>query len=811
MVFPQNFETKVEFEAIRTMVSDFCISAMGKEQVDRIHFVTEPETISTLLDQTIEFKDVLEAEQQFPARDFYDMREELKKARVEGAYIGLEPLFNLKTSLLAMQEVYIFLDGYTTFEIPHLKEINQSLYVDSWIRETLNGLLDDRGSIKDRASTELATIRSKIRGKEKELNQKIAHRLKHAKRQGWISSDTELTIRDGRQVIPLPVTHKRKIQGLILDESATGQTIFVEPSDVLEITNEIRELLGAERREIVRILKEFADHIRPEIPYLIHAYEELGRIDFIRAKARLSILLNSRKPEIKKQTFLEWQKAKHPLLFLRHQKLAKKVVPLTLELKDSARILVISGPNAGGKSVCLKTVGLLQYMLQCGFPIPVEEGSASGVFNKLFIDIGDEQSLENDLSTYSSHLLNMKTLVKTGDKSTLFLIDEFGTGTEPRLGGAIAETILEALNSKKCFGVITTHYSNLKLLAKKGNGIVNGAMLFDTEKMEPLYELSMGKPGSSFAFEIARKIGFPDELLKEAEIKTGKKQLDFDQQLQQLDVEKRELLQKQEEFKVADNFLSELIEKYSNLKNDLESQKRKIIADAREEALKIIENSNKRIENTIREIRESQAEKKKTKLVRQALEKEKEALEKTVAENTSEPKENKRSKTEKNTEIQKAVPGIIQTGDRVQVTGQDIEGEVLSITKDEIVIGFNSITFRTHPDKVVKTDGQEIRPASSNKQRRGSTSENLHDKLANFTLQLDVRGMRGGEALEKVKHYLDEAVMLNIKEVKILHGKGHGILRSLIHDYLKNMSEVRSFQDEHVERGGHGVTLVILK
>ncbi|MCB0804659.1 MAG: Smr/MutS family protein, partial [Bacteroidales bacterium] len=490
----------------------------------------------------------------------------------------------------------------------------------------------------------------------------------------------------------------------------------------------------------------------------------------------------------------------------------RKVVPLDIHLNNESRILVISGPNAGGKSVLLKTVALLQFMLQCGLLIPVQVDSVAGLFTDMFIDIGDEQSLENDLSTYSSHLLNMKNFVLNSSHRSLFFIDEFGTGTEPQLGGAIAEAILENLNEKKAFGVITTHYANLKLMAKEGNGIINGAMLFDADKIEPLYELKIGQPGSSFAFEIARKIGFPKKILNQAEKKSGKKQLDFEQQLQQLEIEKRELTKKEEELKLADSFLSEMIDKYEKLSGELETNKKEIMAHARQEALDLIQSSNKLIENTIREIKESQAEKEKTKDLRKMVESKAKEISHKVEKEKS--KKAKAKKPEKPAEEVSSVSdeSPVKIGDTVKVPEQNISGEVTSIIDDEVIIAFNSISFRTQLSKVEKVTGKAQKPAiRKQKSRYSGVINDMNDKLSNFKMQLDVRGKRGEEAIEMVRQYIDDAILLNIREVRILHGKGFGILRNLIHDYLRSVTEVKQFKDEHIDRGGHGITIVILK
>ncbi|MEZ5084015.1 MAG: Smr/MutS family protein [Bacteroidales bacterium] len=815
MVYPRNFENKIEFDVIRQMIWANCISQMGKELVDKMQFSIRLEEIKLLLDQTIEFKQLFDEGKNFPSQDYFDLRDELQQVKIEGTYLAQEVLFDLKTSLEIINDIALIFHNLNPKDYPNLREIGERIILAPFIIKNISFIVDDSGEIKDHASPELATIRKKIGDKEKAANRKIIQALKSAKSSGWIADDVEISIRDGRQVIPIPVSHKRRIQGLILDESSTGQTVFIEPGDVLEINNEIREFQGAERREIIRILKQFTSELRPFIPELINAYKELGLIDFIRAKAKFAIKINGNKPTLKENPLVNWNEAIHPLLYLNHTKLNKPIIPLSISLDAENRILVISGPNAGGKSVCLKSVGLLQYMVQCGLPIPVKDDSTAGIFEHIFIDIGDEQSLESDLSTYSSHLLNMKNLVLKGDDKSLFLIDEFGTGTEPQLGGAIAEAILEKLNEKKCFGVVTTHYSNLKLLARQGNGIVNGAMLFDSQKMEPLYQLVIGKPGSSFAFEIARKIGFPREILQQAEQKTGKKQLDFDEQLQQLDIEKKEIDRKKQEFQVADTFINELVKKYETLLNDLESKKKNILADAQKEAFDLINSSNKLIENTIREIKESNADKQKTKEVREELTVKKEKLKSDLQKVSFNLKSKHTEKgLNKNVEGEKKViEKKIRVGDIVNLPEENANGEVISVNGNEVVIAFNSITLKTDLKKVEKIIDKESKKSTSNLQKtfRSGIYDKLNDKLTNFSFQLDIRGVRGEEAIEKVKQYIDDALILNMREIKILHGKGHGILRTITHDYLATVPEVKEFRDEHIERGGHGVTLVILK
>ena len=627
--------------------------------------------------------------------------------------------------------------------------------------------------------------------------------LTDAKAAGWTDSNAELTIRDGRPVIPVKAGDKRALRGFIHDESATGQTVYIEPAEIFDTNNEIRELEYAERREINKILLAFTNLLRPEIPALLKAWNLLGLIDFIRAKSLLSNEYKCVVPEIHDEPMFLWRQARHPLLEQKLKSQDKHITPLDLNLDKDNRILVISGPNAGGKSVCLKTIGLVQYMLQCGLAVPMEIDSKCGVFHDMFIDIGDSQSLENDLSTYSSHLLNMKELIRQANKRTLFLIDEFGTGTEPQLGGAIAEAILLKMNEKKSFGVVTTHYANLKLLADKHQGIVNGAMLFDTRYLQPLYVMMTGKPGSSFAFEIAKKIGFPEEILNEAAEIGGKEHLNFDQQLQQLEIEKKEVRKKEYELKVADNLLNEVVTKYKNLLSDLEKKKNTLLKEANKEAQSLIDKANAKIERTIREIKEAQAEKERTKELRQDLKEMKQHLEedaKVISKNLK--IEEKEKKDEQD----------LQVGNMVRINEMEIVGEVIAVSDTDITIEFGSVRLRTTADKVVKISKKEAKKSANNPTYlRKAIMEDLNEKSANFNLTLDVRGMRGEEAIEAVAKYIDDASLLCIKNVSILHGKGNGILRQMIRQYLSKQSCVRQMQDASLETGGHGITRVELK
>jgi len=767
MNFPTNFEQKLGFDVIRQILSANCLSALGLARVDKISFSTDASEIRTWLMQTAEMKQILQFEERFPSQDYYDLIPELLRIRIPGSYLETDQLSELKLSVSTITRLIEFISekkekyptlyhmtgegtgSSTGYPLIEMVPLLQSLV------DHVERIIDEKSDVRDAASPELGRIRKEKKVLLDSVERKILQSFKLARQSGWTPEDAEVTIRNGRLVIPLINTHKRKIQGFVHDESATGHTVYVEPAEIFETNNEVRELEYAERREIVRILIAFAAFIRPEIDLLIHAYQFLGQIDFIRAKARFAIAVHASipklqsmaasgpgKPAVSAQAF-SWNQAMHPLLFLSHQKQNKSIVPLDIKLNPDQRILIISGPNAGGKSVCLKTVGLVQYMFQCGLLPSMREDSELCIFKKIFIDIGDEQSIDNDLSTYSSKLINLKYFIENIDEQSLFLIDELGTGTDPSLGGAIAEATLEALNAKSAMGVVTTHYSNLKLLAGREKGIVNGAMLFDLKKLKPLYKLKTGKPGSSFALEIAHAIGFPENVLENARNKTGKSQLDFDRELQNLEVEKQEINSKYTEIKVADEFLAELILKYEKLTADLDSKKKEIIEKARSDAKQILDNSNKIIEKTIKEIKESQAEKTRTKEIRAEL----------------------------------------------------------NIVKNELLT--EAPAPANPPAKTIL-----MHPGSGNKHPYQSYINDLQSKLTNYSMTLDLRGKRVDEALALLQRYIDDAVLLTIPEVQILHGKGNGVLRQVTRDYLRSQKEVKSVHDAALEQGGAGITIV---
>ena len=837
MIYPLDFENKIGFKAIRERLNELCISEMGKEFVGKMCFCTDVDEIRTYLRLIQDFETLMQDEVPFPVHDYNDLRAEFHHLAIDGTVISLESMFALKPTLSALSYIFKFFKSESSKKVPYLKALAEGISIDNHIFTEINCLIDDKGEIPDNASAELAEIRRDIRRKQSSIDHRMHKILVEAKNSGWTDSTAEMTIRDGRPVIPVRAADKRELRGFIHDESATGQTVYIEPAEIFETNNEIKELEYAERREINKILLAFTKILRPEIPNLIMAWRLLGLLDFIRAKALWAHDYNCVIPELTDEPMFDWIEARHPLLEQKLKGQGKMITPLDLRLgvprhfernevesrnlystnsdkKDFStpfhsgrnderdRILVISGPNAGGKSVCLKTIGLIQYMLQCGLAIPVKVDSKCGIFHDMFIDIGDEQSLENDLSTYSSHLINMKELLEHGNERTLFLIDEFGTGTEPQLGGAIAEAILLKMNKKKSFGVVTTHYANLKLLADNHPGIVNGAMLFDTRYLQPLYVMMIGKPGSSFAFEIAKKIGFPNEILDNAAEISGREHLDFDQQLQQLEIEKKEVRKKEYELKVADKLLDEVVTKYKSQLADIEKNRKTLLREASKEAQDIIDRANAKIEKTIREIKEAQAEKVRTKELREELKEMKQNLA------NDEKSLSKQLKTEEKEEIANA---DLKVGDMVCINELEVVGELLAITDTDVTIQFGDVRLRTTADKLRKISRSQARKAQQNPSYlRKSIMNDINEKAQHFNLTLDVRGQRGDEAVDNVAKYIDEANLLSIKEVSILHGKGNGILRKLIREYLNKQSCVQNFSDASLETGGAGITRVTL-
>lgn len=823
MIYPKNFEQKTGFDKIRQLIKNECLSTLGKERVQEMAFSASFEKISQALAETAEFKELIVYEDDFPLNHYYDVRPALKKIQVEGMFLATEELFDLKRSLETLKAIALFFKKKREDEkYPVLCEMSQQLQLYPFISEQIDRVMGKTGKIKDNASPGLARIRRERAEKSAGISKKMQKTLTHAQKEGWVESDVALTMRDGKLLIPVPAAYKRKIKGFVHDESASGKTSFIEPFDVVETNNEIRELEFAERREIIKILTELSDSIRPYIEEMMLAYEFLGHIDFLRAKARFALTVQGIKPKFSPKRQIDFRTARHPLLMLSLKKEGKKMIPLDIEINEKQRIVLISGPNAGGKSVCLKTVGILQYMLQCGLLIPVNETSKTGIFQQIFIDIGDEQSLENDLSTYSSHLHNLKHFVTHGNAGTLLLIDEFGTGTEPLLGGAIAETMLENLNEKQVCGVITTHYGNLKHFASGAEGIVNGAMLYDSENMRPLFQLEIGQPGSSFAFEIAAEIGLPKKLLEKASEKIGQEHIDFEKELRKIETERRQMEHLKSEVERKEKQLETAIEKYHKETEFALRERKNILSLTREQAEDILATVNKKIENTIFEIKKTQADKEKTKQAREKFQNFKEdflskqkAEEEKVRAKMEKIKEKQARKQKNKPETKPQAPEpepeipdpTIRQGDKVKLRGQDTVGEVIEINDEQAMVSFGQMRTIIGTDKLEKISQNQARQM----ERQPQTKKNEWSyKKSNvkFKSDLDIRGKRVDEALDILQTRIDEAIVVQAHHLRILHGTGSGALRQAVRDFLASSDVVKSFRDEKVQLGGAGITLV---
>lgn len=824
--YPDNFESKIGFDRIREMLHEKCLSNMGLEWVDEMQFQQNFENIETQLGEVDEFCRIVREFDNFPSSHFYDLREALKKIRIEGRFLEVTELFDLKRSLESVRAIVFFFNKQEDEVFPKLKKKTAGVQVFPYIYDRIDSILNKFGKIRDNATPALAQIRKDILTLQANMSKRLHSILKQAQKDGLVEEDATVSIRDGRAVIPVSAGNKRKLKGIIYDESSTGKTSYVEPNEIVEMNNEIRELEYAERREIVRILTDFSNDIRPYLDDLFYSYDFLGEIDFIRSKALLAIEFNAIKPEFSSNPVIDWQQAIHPLLMKTLKREKRKIVPLNIRLSPEKHILLISGPNAGGKSVCLKTVGLLQYMLQCGMLIPISEGSRTGIFSQIFIDIGDEQSLENDLSTYSSHLMNMKHFVKNSDEKTLILIDEFGTGTEPMLGGAIAESILDKLNQMRTFGVITTHYTNLKHFASSAEGIENGAMLYDSQNMNPLFQLEIGKPGSSFAFEIARKIGLPEDILANATDKIGKDHIDFDRNLRQINRDKRYWESKREKIRRVEKMLDEMAATYETELKETQKQRKEILKKTKEEAEILLSGVNKKIENTIHEIKKEQADKEKTKQAREKLVVLKnEIIEKTTSDDSFIDKKIKklqeREKTRNQRRPEKSKPVVskpepeeepeLQAGDKVRITGQNTVGDLIEINKKNAVIAFGQLITTLPAEQIERVSNNEAKRIEKNRNAgKSRLISGLSEKRLTFKSEIDIRGKRAEEAISIIQEFIDEAIMFNVNQLRILHGKGNGILKEIIRNYLKTEPAITSFKDEHVDFGGAGITVINL-
>lgn len=824
MIYPPNFEEKTGFDQIRRLLQEQCSSTWGKEKVLEMQFSDDYEEIRQALELSDEFLSILRSEQDFPELCLIDLREVLKRVRPKGSYADQNEIFDLRRSLDSFHKILLFLSlkEQNTPLYPQLHKLSEGQAAFPRILEQIDSILNKFGEIYDHASPELAQIRKQISITTASVSRKLHILIKKAQEEGIVEKGINPSLREGRLVIPLAPAYKRKIKGIVHDESASGKTVFVEPAELVEVNNKIRELESEEKREIIRILTQFTNFIRPQIDALLAAFDYMAQIDFIQAKALLAIKTKAIKPQLAEQQVLHWRGAIHPLLFLALKKQQKEVVPLDIDLDQEQRILVISGPNAGGKSVCLKTIGLLQYMLQCGLLIPLHENSICGIFSTVFIDIGDEQSIENDLSTYSSHLSNIKFFLKHAGPKSLLLIDEFGSGTEPKIGGAIAEASLDMFKHKGLTGVITTHYDNLKHYARDNQGVVNGAMLYDRHQMQPLFRLEIGRPGSSFAVEIAHTIGLPQEVIDKARELVGSDYIDMDKYLQDVVRDKRYWEKKRLEIKRLEKDLAQLTTDYQEQIDCIKQERKQIIGKAKTQAEQLLNQANAEIESTIKSIRESQAEKEQTKQLRADLNKFKQS---SLAEGQEELSLIKHKRPDASARKQKILNKLqakvvhksepeaklsFVPGDIVRIKGQELSGKVLQVKGKKASVLFGNIKSIVDQDRLEKgklTKSRELPDRSLGLK----LSEDVHRIGLNFKQEIDLRGLRGEEALQQVMYYIDEAIVVGAAQVRLLHGTGTGVLRMLIRNYLASVPEVKRFKDEHIQLGGAGITVVEFK
>lgn len=842
MIYPQTFENKIGFNEIRALLRERCLSTLGKEMTDNISVSDDAGVINEWLQQVREFRRLQEEADDFPMQYFFDVREAVSRLRLEGTHLEENELFDLRRSLETISLIVAYLnrtddedgDGEErVYPYPALHRLTVDVMTFPQLIQDIDRILDKYGKIKDNASPELMNIRKELARIEGGISKTLYSILRSAQSEGLVDKDVTPAIRDGRLVIPVTQGLKRKLKGIVHDESASGKTVFIEPAEVVEANNKIRELEADERREMIRILIEISKVIRPHVRPILDSYMFLATIDMIRAKAELARLIKGFEPVVGREPLIDWLDAVHPLLRLSLAKQDKKVVPLDIMLTREKRILIISGPNAGGKSVCLKTAGLLQYMLQCGLSIPVGERSHTGVFKNILIDIGDEQSIENDLSTYSSHLLNMKNMMKYSDSRTLLLIDEFGTGTEPQIGGAIAESVLKQFCLKKAYGIITTHYQNLKHFAEDHDGVVNGAMLYDRQQMKALFRLSIGNPGSSFAIEIARKIGLPEEVIRDAGEIVGSDYIQSDKYLQDIVRDKRYWENKRQNIHQREKVMEQTITKYENEVKELELSRKLVLNKAKEQAEELLRESNKKIENAIREIRESQAEKAETKRIRDELnefkaglqdldttatdemiarkikqiQERKERKEKRRQERAAKDKnaaEALKAASQKRTEDKKG----IEVGDTVRIKGLTSVGRVESVDGKMAVVIFGDMRTKMRSDRLEHAEMPKKEEPATYASVGRQTRETIDRRKLNFKQDIDIRGMRGDEAINAVTYFIDDAILVGMSRVRILHGTGTGALRQLVRQYLSTVPNVVDYKDEHVQFGGAGITVV---
>jgi DNA mismatch repair protein MutS2 len=865
MIYPQNYEQKIGFDEIRRILKGQCQSSLGQEKVDEIVFSDNAVVVNEQLEQVREMRRLMQAQEKPEMNYFFDVRQSVARIRMENTHLEENELWDLRRSLETIGIIVTFLNKNNGDEekpdylYPALHRMAENVQTFPAMIRRIDSILDKFGRIKDSASMVLAGIRHDMEQTAGSISRTLYTILHAAQRDGLVNQDTAPTLRDGRLMIPVAPGLKRKINGIVHDESATGKTVFIEPAEVVEANNKVRELEAAERREIIRILTVFSDELRPQVQEVLDSYQFLAQIDLVHAKAEMAEQMQAFEPQVIAEPHMDWIRAIHPLLRRSLEKKGEKVVPLDITLsniqmrnekgemkKDVGRLLIISGPNAGGKSVCLKTVGLLQYMLQCGLSIPVGDRSTVGLFQNIMIDIGDEQSIADDLSTYSSHLLNMKNMMKQANSHTLLLIDEFGGGTEPTIGGAIAEAVLKQFWQKEAFGVITTHYQNLKHFAEDHPGVVNGAMLYDRHQMQALFQLSIGQPGSSFAIEIARKTGIPEEVIKDASDIVGSDYIQSDKYLQDIVRDKRYWEGKRQTIHQHEKRLEVRGERLDASIEEIERERKAILNRAKAQAEELLAEANRKIENAIREIKEAQAEKEQTRLIREELQEFREQVqnddtrglmsEEDFAKKLRQMEERKARKAqrkEKKGEEQKAVSEKLaerakaslndanrplEKGDCVRIKGTNSIGEIEAIQGKQVTVIFGGLRSKVKLEQLERTDKRkEVHQNAADKhahlaiQTSHMTRATMEDRRQNFHQDLDVRGMRGDEAIDTVMHFIDDAILIGLSRVRILHGTGTGILRQLIRQYLSTVPNVKKAKDEHVQFGGAGITVVDLE
>ena len=857
MIYPNNFERKLGFDEIRKLLKARCQSTLGQEKVDEMAFSTDSNVVNEWLNQVREFRRLTAEHDDFPMQYFFDVRESIARIRLENTHLEEDEVWDLRRSLETIVGIVRFLSRGSEEaeahgsefvpEYPALYRLTEGVATFPAMIRRIDSILDKFGKIKDSASMTLAGIRNDLEKTQGSISRTLYTILHAAQRDGLVDKDAAPAMRDGRLVIPVQPQLKRRINGIVHDESATGKTVFIEPTEVVEANNKVRQLEAEERREVIRILTVFTQEVRPHVREIIDSYQLLAMIDLIQAKTKWAELTAAYEPVVKAGPVIDWIRAIHPLLQLSLQKKGGQVVPLDIVLTRDKRLLLISGPNAGGKSVCLKTVGLLQYMLQCGLSIPVGERSTTGIFESIMIDIGDEQSIENDLSTYSSHLMNMKQMMKAAGERSLLLIDEFGSGTEPTIGGAIAEAMLKQFWQKKTFGVITTHYQNLKHFADGHEGVVNGAMLYDRHEMQALFQLSIGQPGSSFAIEIARKTGIPEEVIKDASDIVGQDYIQSDKYLQDIVRDKRYWEGKRQTIHQHEKKLQASGERLEAAVEEIEAERKAILRKAREQAEELLRQSNKKIENAIREIREAQAEKERTRKIREELdtfkqeiaEVDTQATDEAIAKKMRQIQERKERREKRKAEkannhaaqtggaslvaqpsrVEVAAPLV--AGDTVRIKGLTSVGVIDSIDGGKAVVIFGGMKTKMRLERLEHAEApkQNVTKAEERNQNiAGSygmvskgTRNVIDNRKLNFKQDIDVRGMRGDEAINAITYFIDDAILVGVSRVRILHGTGTGVLRQLIRQYLGTIPNVTHYSDEHVQFGGSGITVVDLE